>query len=92
MTAVKKKPFSSRGRLPNWIVRVDKQYHKIARRFKDRNIPYHSTTNCFEEAHCNFVPLTYFKNETAKIKADHGFHCSLYDVYELYLFYVMEFE
>ena len=78
-------------RLPIWKERVLEDYHEIAQNLKERNIPFFSTTNCFLEAHSNFRPLTYFKNYTHKLKSAHGFHCCLYDVYELYLYYRMDY-
>ncbi len=78
-------------KLPNWIERVKESYHQVAHRFKDLNIPIHSNTSCFEKAHTFFIPFKSYqcRNETQIVKAEHGHHCSLYDAYELYLFYVM---
>ena len=76
--------------LPNWLERVNGAYHKVAVRFKELNIPL-LCYSCYREAHSSYenVSVSSCKNESLKVKAQHGHRCSLYDTYELYLFYIM---
>ena len=74
--------------LPIWLERVHCAYHLVARRFKELNIPI-LCISCYKDAHSLYEKPPYFKNETVKVKADHGHHCSLFDAYELYLFYIL---
>ena len=75
--------------LPGWKTRVNQAYHIVANQFKKLNVPI-LNTSCHSDAHTDFM---YFhpniRSEAQIAKALHGHHCSLYDVYELYLFYVM---
>ena len=74
--------------LDQWSMRSYKAYHEVAYYFKKHNIPICST-RCSEKAHsmyhsANVRPFNL--SDTAKER--HGHHCSLYDCYELYLFYI----
>lgn len=75
--------------LPPWSVRKDEAYHEVALKFKKLNIPI-NRVRCPKEAHTWFhgpCPKSHADGELAK--ARHGYHCSLYDAYELYLCYVL---
>ena len=76
--------------LPPWSLRKDEAYHEVALKFKKLNIPI-NRVRCPKEAHAWFHGPCYMKNKTdgELAKARHGYHCSLYDAYELYLCYVM---
>ena len=75
-------------KLDSWRVRRNKTSHKIALLYKKLFIPIKSI-QCCEEAHSHFksVPTRPF-NLSDAAKEEHGFHCSLYDTYEMYLFYL----
>ena len=74
--------------LDGWTNRITKTYHVIANTFKKHFIPICSK-RCSPEAHSSFVgTLMRPNNSSDAAKEQHGFHCSLYDAYELYLFYV----
>ena len=73
-------------RLPIWKDRVRKESHVMAQNLQDSNIAFFTDAKCFREAHSNYEPLIYFRN---RVKNGHSFHCSLYDVYELFLYYCM---
>ena len=75
--------------LPQWSTRINRDYHKVANAFKVRSIPI-LHTNCPGFAHRDFCgyPLKRM-TDTEIAKYEHGFHCSLYDSFELYLAYVM---
>ena len=74
--------------LDAWKKRNDKTYHIIANTFKKHFIPIRSK-RCSPEAHSSFTrALVRPNNLSDAAKEQHGFHCSLYDAYELYLFYV----
>ena len=74
--------------LPPWAERIYQPYHQMALSYKCEFIPILNKRCCFE-AHSVFKRYPIRKlNETEIAKRDHGFHCSLYDAYELYLYYV----
>lgn len=74
--------------LDNWAVRAQKAYHEIAYHFKKHNIPICSM-RCTEAAHSNFEYICVRPNNPSDIaKERHGYHCSLYDCYEMYLCYI----
>ena len=78
--------------LPGWIDRSKEPYHTIANRFKELSVPIsNSNLCCGNVAHSSYStqPLWKPKNLTAVAKQEHGFHCSLYDCYEMYLFYLL---
>ena len=74
--------------IPSWAERVYQSYHQTVLSFKNEFIPI-LDKRCCAEAHISFVkyPLKRL-NETEIAKRDFGFHCSLYDAYELYLCYI----
>ena len=74
--------------LDQWTFRIDKPYHRVALHFKKHNIPILSK-RCCTEAHSSFIN-TYVRpcNKTDLAKERSGYHCSLYDCYEMYLCYV----
>lgn len=76
--------------LPSWIDRVKLVSHKVAFRFKQLNAAVLRTV-CPEEAHSSYKShCPQIRTQTQKLKAFHGYHCSLYDAYELYLYHVMD--
>ena len=76
--------------LPPWADRVYQPYHQMALSFKREFIPILDKRCCLE-AHAAFRRYSMKRlNETEIAKRDHGFHCSLYDAYELYLSYISE--
>lgn len=74
--------------LPTWRERGEMTYHVNANLFKKLSIPIQGV-HCSGYVHNSFVstrgyvPL-YCQNE----KLLHGYHCSLYDCYEMYLFHL----
>ena len=76
--------------LPMWRERVTKPYHSVAVRFKELNVPI-LDTKCDSYVHNNFsINPLYEPNESKRLKFLHGYHCALYDCYELYLFYLFQ--
>ena len=74
--------------MPRWAERVYKPYHEIAVTYKNDFIPI-LDKRCCAEAHSSFVKYPMRKrSETEIAKRDFGFHCSLYDTYEMYLCYI----
>jgi hypothetical protein len=71
--------------LPPWDSRVNQHYHEVTKRFKDLCVPILSV-RCSSYVHnqCFFPPYL----NTAKVL--YGYHCSLYDSYQLYLFYLFQ--
>jgi len=80
-------PIKDMGILP-WAERIHQPYHQMARTYKNDFIPI-LNMRCSSEAHSSFVkyPLKRL-SETEIAKRDYGFHCALYDAYELYLCYI----
>lgn len=74
--------------LPPWAERMHQSYHQMARTYKNEFIPI-LNKRCCAEAHAAFTkyPLKRL-SETEIAKRDYGFHCALYDAYELYLCYI----
>lgn len=71
-----------------WIERIHKPYHHVAFYFKKHNIPILSKC-CCAEAHSSYKNAyvrPFNKSDAARERS--GYHCSLYDCYELYLCYV----
>ena len=76
--------------LPVWRQRVSQPYHQVAVCFKDLNVPI-LNTKCDSYVHNAYD--CFIRNDESdleKLKRLHGYHCSLYDCYELYLFYLFE--
>ena len=74
--------------LPNWAERVKHRYHNIPQFCKKYGQPIFHVV-CDEDNHRCFqrrdiVPSMKLSD---KLKYAHGYHCSLADVYEVYLFY-----
>ena len=75
--------------LPPWADRIYQPYHQMALSYKREYVPILDKRCCFE-AHAAFKRYSMKRlNETEIAKRDHGFHCSLYDAYELYLSYIV---
>ena len=67
-----------------WAERMYSPSHKIANCYKKYMIPVLSKY-CSQTAHSSFVCAPYCPNPLARMaKCEHGFHCALYDVMELY--------
>ena len=74
--------------LPPWADRIYQPYHQMALTYKREYVPILDKRCCFE-AHAAFTHYNMKRlNETEIAKRGHGFHCSLYDAYELYLSYI----
>ena len=75
--------------LDKWLTRSTKPYHSVALCFKRLNIPILGTC-CSAVAHSMYRGLANkrLNNCTDSAKEHHGYHCSLYDCYELYLCYI----
>ena len=76
--------------LPPWIERIDEAYHKIANTFKKHSIPIFNV-RCKPEAHSSYNRSVFRLTPSNAAKQEHGFHCSLCDCHEMYLFYLMEY-
>ena len=75
--------------LPNWVERQHKSYHCTALNMKNNCEPVFGTMYCPQFAHCSYVCPPAQNNPQIRLaKAKHGYHCALYDTYELYLAYV----
>ena len=75
--------------LPQWVERVQHEYHQIAQLYKMSSKPFCYIT-CNNHIHSDYVyqNITDCNTYLQKVKAAHGFHCSLADVHELYLYYL----
>lgn len=81
-------------KFPPWIERTKLMSHQMARHFKDQSAPITSVArfaSCPKIAHNSFqcVPLL-SHSPTEYAKREYGYHCSLYDVFALYLHYVID--
>lgn len=76
--------------LPPWKQRVSMHAHQTAVAFKKNSVPI-LNKSCPKDAHSAFVGYPVYRNTATELaKRSHGFHCSLYDVFELYLYYVTD--
>lgn len=74
--------------IPPWSERVYRPYHQLALSYKQNFIPV-LDKRCCAPAHSAFVKYPMKRiTETEIAKRDFGFHCALYDAFELYLCYV----
>ena len=75
--------------LPPWAERVRHDYHRIPNFYKLHNECFESRISCHESIHGYHVrsSVTQGMSDTQIAKVQHGWHCSLYEVYELYFFY-----
>ena len=74
--------------IPPWAERVYQSYHQMAIAFKSEFIPI-LDKRCCPEVHSCFKRYPIKRLSEGEIaKRDHGFHCALYDTYELYLCYI----
>ena len=75
--------------LPPWAERVQHSYHQIPQMYKWSSKPL-CRISCNNHIHSDYVYRCYqdCQTYTQQVKAAHGFHCSLADVHELYLFYL----
>ena len=76
--------------LSNWIDRQDNFLHQLTIRLKNNSHDFCHRC-CPAEAHSAYIQPYKHKNPAiTEAKAKHGFHCSFYDVVELFLtFYYM---
>ena len=79
-----------------WAQRVKCSSHKYALELKDNNrsilCKHRPEIKCCDLAHSSFVSAAYSKNAlTMLAKVNHGYHCALYDVIELYFMYALLF-
>ena len=75
--------------LPPWAERVQHEYHQIPQMYKMSSKPFcHITCNDRIHSDLMYKHISDCTTYTQKVKAAHGFHCSLADVLELYLFYL----
>lgn len=85
--AILKLPIKDMG-LPRWAERGFHPYHQTALAFKRNFIPI-LDKRCCKDAHSSFSSYPMKKHsKTELVKHEYGFHCSLYDSFELYLCYV----
>ena len=76
--------------LPRWEDRVNTPYHAVASRFKELCIPINNV-RCTSFIHnARACSVSRHLNRTQTLKLLHGYHCSLYDSYELYLQYIFK--
>ena len=76
--------------LPPWQERMRKPYHVVANRYKELRIPI-VNVRCGGYIHSQYEGIRcHVQNKTQMMKLLHGFHCSLYDCYELYLYYLLQ--
>lgn len=76
--------------LPVWKERASMFVHQTALAFKKNSVPVLNKT-CPKQAHGAFVGFPICKNSATELaKRNHGYHCSLYDAFELYLHYVTD--
>lgn len=74
--------------LPKWSERTNQPYHRMAHSFKNNFIPI-LDKRCCSAAHASFSNYKMKRDSESELaKYQFGFHCSLYDAYELYLYYV----
>ena len=73
--------------LPPWIMRDQQSYHKLAQIYKHVNLKFDGKC-CSNEAHSAFEGVDKTQNGhplTKLAKEKHGYHCSLYDCWEMYM-------
>ena len=76
--------------LPIWKERISMFVHQTAIAFKKNSVPI-LNKYCPKHAHDSYVGYPVFRNSPTDLaKRSHGYHCSLYDSYELYLHYVTD--
>jgi len=76
--------------LPKWTERVSMFTHQTALAFKKNSIPV-LNKSCPKHAHNSFVGFPVMRDTPTQLaKRSHGYHCSLYDSFELYLVYVTD--
>lgn len=76
-------------KLPMWSQRSSQSYHVTANSFKGSSVPI-LNTSCSWYAHRDFRTYPKAPRTSAQLaRAMHGYHCSLYDSYELYLYYIL---
>lgn len=76
--------------LPSWEDRMNQPYHVLAHRFKFLNVPI-LNTRCSAYVHAEYLNKRWMGPSLKDMaKVLHGYHCSLYDCYELYLFFLFQ--
>ena len=80
--------------IPPWIDRVSLLSHQMAHQFKTLELPITALTKyvaCSKDAHQDFKCVPTPHNSATELAKKHfGYHCSLYDVYALYLHYLAD--
>ena len=78
--------------LPKWMDRYREDYHQIPQLYKTSGLPFYGIT-CDHHIHTEYVHQfsRRCRTPTAKVKALHGFHCSLADAHELCLYYIKNY-
>ena len=75
--------------LPPWVDRQNKPYHILAKKFKELNVAFLGKS-CHSLAHSKYLrPAPCANQATFIAKWNHGYHCALYDCYELYLHFLL---
>ena len=75
-------------KLAPWAERKNHPSHQLAIRYKENSIPI-CNQSCPKVAHSDFVSAPPSPNPASSLaKAEHGYHCALYDVMELYFEFV----
>ena len=74
--------------LGSWSKRRYEPWHRMVKRFKDHMVAF-AGKRCSHAAHSSFrKPPDCSSFMTYVAKMEHGFHCALYDAFELYLYYL----
>ena len=72
--------------LPIWIEREGQAFHELKIWYKQNNLPIFNVS-CCPEAHRDYIPRMP-ESESQKARERHGYHCALYDAFELMLYYM----
>lgn len=76
-------------RLPPWEKRIYYDFHAISNDMKHCDIPIPNFIRCDKRRHNCYEPFDFKKcSKTQLAKRNAGHHCSLYDAYELYLYFL----
>ena len=76
--------------LPVWKERISMFANQTANAFKKKSVPVLNKT-CPKEAHAAFHYYPVRNNTSTELaKRSYGYHCALYDAFELYLHYVTD--
>ena len=75
-------------KLPVWVERRNCPAHQIALTFKKHETPIGNAA-CFSSIHSSYSPTKFndTMDERTRAQKEWGFHCSLYDAYEIYWYF-----